>query len=126
MISYLKISLGAQWLRGRVLDSRPRGCGFESHRCHCVVFLSKNINPSLVLVQPKKTSPFITERLLMGRKETNQTKIKISSGSFYSLNFATPKINRANMQNNCKRNSPNIIYGLPKILGKKLPFHSGF
>ena len=35
--------------------------------------LSKNINPSLVLVQPSKTCPFITERLLMGRKESNQT-----------------------------------------------------
>ena len=33
--------------------------------------LSKNINPSLVLVQPRKTRPFITERLLMGRKESN-------------------------------------------------------
>ena len=31
------------------------------------------LNPSLVLVQPRKTSPFITERLLMGRKESNQT-----------------------------------------------------
>ena len=35
--------------------------------------LSKNIYPSLVLVQPRKTRPFITERLLMGRKESNQT-----------------------------------------------------
>ena len=35
--------------------------------------LSKNINPSLVLVQPRKTRPFISERLLMGRKESNQT-----------------------------------------------------
>ena len=26
-----------------------------------------------VLVQPRKTRPFITERLLMGRKESNQT-----------------------------------------------------
>ena len=34
--------------------------------------LSKNINHSLVLVQPKKTRPNITERLLMGRKESNQ------------------------------------------------------
>ena len=64
---------GAQWLSGRVLDSRPRGRGFESNRRHCVVSLSKNINPSLVLVQPRKTRPFITERLLMGRKESNQT-----------------------------------------------------
>ena len=65
--------MGAQWLSGRVLDLRPRGRGFEPHRRHCVVSLSKNINPSLVLVQPRKTSPFITERLFMGRKESNQT-----------------------------------------------------
>ena len=65
--------LGAQWLSGRVLDSRPKGRGFEPHRRHFVVSLSKNINPSLVLVQPRKTRPFITERLLMGRKESNQT-----------------------------------------------------
>ena len=68
--------MGAQWLSGRVLDSRPRGRGFGPHRRHCVVSLSKNINPSLVLVQPRKTRPFIqvTERLLMGGKESNQTK----------------------------------------------------
>ena len=65
--------MGAQWLSGRVLDSRPKGRGFEPHRRHCVVSLSKNINPSLVLVHPRKTRPFITERLLMGRKESNQT-----------------------------------------------------
>ena len=52
-------------------------CRFEPHRRHCVVSLSKNINPSLVLVQPRKTRPFITERLLMGRKETNQTNKQI-------------------------------------------------
>ena len=40
--------------------------------------LSKNINPSLVLVQPRKTGPFITERLLMGRKESNQTNKQIT------------------------------------------------
>ena len=33
--------MGAQWLRGRVLDSRPRGCGVEPKQCHCVVSLSK-------------------------------------------------------------------------------------
>ena len=65
---------GAQWLSGRVLDSRPKGRGFEPHRRHCVVSLSKNINPSLVMVQPRRTCPFITERLLIGRKESNQTK----------------------------------------------------
>ena len=64
---------GVQWLSGRVLDSKPRGPGLEPHRHHCLVSLSKNINPSLALVQPRKTRPFITERLLMGRKESNQT-----------------------------------------------------
>ena len=34
-------------LSGRVLDSRLRGSGFEPHWHHCVVSLSKNINPSL-------------------------------------------------------------------------------
>ena len=64
---------GVQWLSGRVLDSRPKGRGFEPHQRHYVVSLSKNINPSLELVQPRKTYPYITERLLMGRKESNQT-----------------------------------------------------
>ena len=58
---------GAQWLSGRVLDSRPRDREFRPHRRHYAVSLSKNINPSLVLVQPRKTCrPFLTERLLMG------------------------------------------------------------
>ena len=43
---------------------------FEPHLHHCVVSLSKNINPNLVLVQPRKTCPFITERLLMEKKNT--------------------------------------------------------
>ena len=65
--------LGAQWLSGRVLDSRPRGRRFEPYWRHCGVSLSKNINPSLVQVQRRKTHPYITERLLMGGKESNQT-----------------------------------------------------
>ena len=65
-----------QWLSGRVLDLRQKDRGFKPHRHHCVVSLSKNINPSSVLVQPRKTSPYITERLLMGRKESNQTNKK--------------------------------------------------
>ena len=31
----------AQWLSGRVLDSRPRGRGFEPHWRHCVVVLEQ-------------------------------------------------------------------------------------
>ena len=59
---------GAQWLSGRVLELRLRGCRFEPHRRHCVMSLARHINPRLLLVQPRKTSyPYITERLLMGR-----------------------------------------------------------
>ena len=42
---------------------------------------ARHINPSLVLVQPRKTCPYITERFLMGRKESKQTKLLgITSG----------------------------------------------
>ena len=33
---------GAQWLSGRVLDSRPKGRGLEPHRRHCVVVLEQD------------------------------------------------------------------------------------
>ena len=33
---------GAQWLSGRVLDSRLKGSGFEPHRRHCVVVLEQD------------------------------------------------------------------------------------
>ena len=85
---------GAQWLSGRVLDSRPKGRGFEPHRRHCVVSLSKNINPSLVLVQPRKTRPFITERLLMGRKESNQTNKQNNSNCIELGMFALSMLGR--------------------------------
>ena len=41
-VSTDRFSVGAQWLSGRVLDLRPRGCGFEPHRRHCVVVLEQN------------------------------------------------------------------------------------
>ena len=33
---------GVQWLSGRVLDSRPKGRGFEPHRRHCVLILEQD------------------------------------------------------------------------------------
>ena len=41
---YIKFEIikGPQWLSGRVLDSRPRGCGFKPHRRHCVVVLEQD------------------------------------------------------------------------------------
>ena len=35
-------SVGAQWLSGRVLDSRPNDRGFEPHRRHCLVVLEQD------------------------------------------------------------------------------------
>ena len=70
----------------------------------CIVSLSKNINPSLVLVQPRKTCPFITERLLMRRKESNKQKYMLLhqvshcilklrvKKRFFFLDFCTPDV----------------------------------
>ena len=58
-----------------MLDSRPRGRGFEPHWCQCVVVLEQD---TYILVQPRKTRPCLTERLLMGRKnQIKQTKLLI-------------------------------------------------
>ena len=73
----MPITKGAQWLNGRVLDSRPEGGGSwvrASPGSLCCGPCARHIYPSLVLVQPRKTRPCLTERLLMGRKESNQTK----------------------------------------------------
>ena len=53
---------------GSLVECFTRGRGFKPHRY-----------PSLVLVQPRKTWPCLTEIFLMGRKESNQT-----NKSFYS------------------------------------------
>ena len=40
-----KVSLyleGVQWLSDGVLDSRPKGDGFEPHRRHCIVGLEQD------------------------------------------------------------------------------------
>ena len=33
---------GSEWLSGIVLDSRPRGRGFEPHQRHCFVVLEQD------------------------------------------------------------------------------------
>ena len=43
------------------------------------------MNPSLVLVQPRNTFQYISERLLMGRKESNQAKSGSISNCVYAL-----------------------------------------
>ena len=50
-----------------------------------LIFRIKIYYPSLVLVQPRKTCPCLTERLLMGRKESNQTKQNKSRSTCHQL-----------------------------------------
>ena len=66
-LSLSPIHQGAQWLSGRVLDMRSRGCWLEPHRQYCVVSSwARHINPCLVLVSLGKISSDMTEKLLTG------------------------------------------------------------
>ena len=64
---------GVQWLSGRVLDMRSRGPGSSLTGITWLCPWARHIYPSLVLVQPRKTNPYIAERLLMRCKNSNQT-----------------------------------------------------
>ena len=68
------IAMGAQWLSGRVLDLRLRGCVSSLIGVAVLCPSARHIYPSLVLVQSRKTHPCLTERLLIVHKESNQTK----------------------------------------------------
>ena len=63
---------GAQWL-SVWLETEGPPVWASPASLPCVLEQDTLINPSLVMVQPRKTNPYITERLLMGRKESNQT-----------------------------------------------------
>ena len=93
----------AHWLSGRVLDSKKRDRDFEP--------------PSLVLVQPRKTRPFITERLVMGREESNQTRSNKGLPAFalvhivpYIIYFAWVKVFRIIPEFRILRLTLNILY----------------
>ena len=58
---------------------------------------ARHINHSLVLVQLRKTRPYITERLLMGHKESNQTNKNICY--IYSYALQNTLIMEANTMN---------------------------
>ena len=68
--------MGAQLLSGRVLDSRTRSRGFEPHRRHCVVSLSK-IHLSLLSTgsTQEDLSRHNWKKCGLGHKESNQTKM---------------------------------------------------
>ena len=65
------------WERsGSVVECLTRGIEAAGSSLTSVTALwpwARHINPSLVLVQPRKTSSYITERLLIGGRESNLT-----------------------------------------------------
>ena len=65
----------AQWLSAWLETEGPQVQASPASP-HCSPW-ARHIYPSLVLVQPRKTRPYIYERLLMECKESNQTKIHL-------------------------------------------------
>ena len=53
--------------------TRDQGAGGSSFTSVTALWSLSKTHPNLVLVQPRKTHPCLTERLLMGCKESNQT-----------------------------------------------------
>ena len=56
-ISGIKCPMGAQWLSGIVIDSRSRDAGSSLTGITALCHWTRHINPSLVLVHPRKTRP---------------------------------------------------------------------
>ena len=65
-LTYVSSLSGAQWISGRVLDSRLRGCWFEPHLRHCIVSLSKTLYPLLSTGSIRKTRLDMTGKMLNG------------------------------------------------------------
>ena len=76
-----------------MLDSRQKGRGFEPHRRHCVVVLEQD---TYILAyywfNPGEDPSRITERLLSGCKESNQTNKNIVGNPMSWLNYYVDKI----------------------------------
>ena len=87
-ITLLEISCHSWERSGSMEDCLTRDWGATGKSLTGVTVLcpwARHINPSLVLVQPRKIGPFITERLLMGRKESNQTNKNLVIAHFMYL-----------------------------------------
>ena len=85
---YIKLRLaaeGAQWLSGRDLDSRPRGRGFEPHRRHCVVSLSKP-HLSLLSTGSTKEGPSRYNWKIADWDVRNQNKKKLAAEELTYIN----------------------------------------
>ena len=72
-LSFTQMFLSVSWV---VVECLTRNWGAPGLILNCITALcpwARHINSSLVLVQPSNTCPYVTEWLLMGRKESNQT-----------------------------------------------------
>ena len=78
--SHTQKQMEMQWLGGRVLDSRPRGCV-------ALCPWARHINPCLVLVLPRQTRSDITENYWLGRKESNLTNNAQKQSLYYLSNL---------------------------------------
>ena len=68
--------------------TRDRGAAGWSLTSITVLWSLSKTHPSLVLVQPRKTHPCLAERLLMGHKESNQTKAHMLKVSYCHLRMS--------------------------------------
>ena len=82
---YVFITIKVRERSGSVVECLTRNRGAAGSSLTCVTALcrwARHISPSLVLVQPSKTRPYITERLLLERKESNQTNKQTNKVTF--------------------------------------------
>ena len=82
IISIIIENPGAQWLSGGVLDSRPKGRGFEPHRRHYVVSLCKT-RFLLSTGSTQEDRSDVSERLLTGSERIKSNKQKNNRNPCY-------------------------------------------
>ena len=74
-----------------MLVSRPRGGrGFEPHRCHCVVSLSKTHLPCLVLIQPQELEVRSLYHLYSLKTKSSRCHYVVMTRSETKLSVAIP------------------------------------
>ena len=74
--SYVRQNVGEE-LSGRMLDLRSMGCWFETHRRHCVVFLSNTRYVCPLLSTGSMNRPGMTETNVDWGKASTETKCLI-------------------------------------------------
>ena len=87
-VTFLQLHIGHQERRDSVVEclTRDRGAAGSSLNVslRCGPW-TRHIYPSFILFQPRKTCPCLTERLLMGHKESNKKKKKKRTSKFYPI-----------------------------------------